>query len=95
MYRRSRELQDCDHGDRRRSRDDPADAILRPAGESLEPLAAAAARLDEHGGPRFAEQQGHYPAQGRRRGRHRRRGSRGPVRDPRRHPGSGLAGGAD
>ena len=32
------------------------DAVLRPAGESLEPLAAAASRLDEAAGPRFAEQ---------------------------------------
>jgi O-acetyl-ADP-ribose deacetylase (regulator of RNase III) len=32
------------------------DAVLRPAGESLEPLAAATARLDELGGPRFADQ---------------------------------------
>ena len=34
----------------------PADAVLRPAGESLEPLTAAATRLDERGGPRFADQ---------------------------------------
>lgn len=34
----------------------PVDAVLRPAGESLEPLAAAASRLDERGGPRFAQQ---------------------------------------
>jgi O-acetyl-ADP-ribose deacetylase (regulator of RNase III) len=32
------------------------DALLRPAGESLEPLAAAAERLDRVGGARFAEQ---------------------------------------
>jgi O-acetyl-ADP-ribose deacetylase (regulator of RNase III) len=32
------------------------DAVLRPAGESLEPLAAAASRLDQRGGQRFAEQ---------------------------------------
>ncbi len=32
------------------------DAVLRPAGESLEPLAAAAARLDELAGQRFADQ---------------------------------------
>jgi O-acetyl-ADP-ribose deacetylase (regulator of RNase III) len=32
------------------------DAVLRPAGASLEPLAPAAARLDERGGRRFAEQ---------------------------------------
>ena len=32
-----------------------ADAVLRPAGESLEPIAASARRLDEQGGPRFAE----------------------------------------
>jgi O-acetyl-ADP-ribose deacetylase (regulator of RNase III) len=33
-----------------------ADAVLRPAGESLEPLTATATRLDERGGPRFADQ---------------------------------------
>jgi len=32
------------------------DAVLRPAGASLEPLAAAAARLDELAGQRFADQ---------------------------------------
>jgi O-acetyl-ADP-ribose deacetylase len=32
------------------------DALVRPSGESLEPLAASASRLDEVGGPRFAEQ---------------------------------------
>jgi O-acetyl-ADP-ribose deacetylase (regulator of RNase III) len=32
------------------------DAVLRPAGESLEPLTPAATRLDQLGGPRFAEQ---------------------------------------
>jgi len=32
------------------------DALLRPAGESLEPLAAAASRLDERAGQRFADQ---------------------------------------
>ena len=32
------------------------DAVLRPAGESLEPLAAAASRLDQLGGQRFADQ---------------------------------------
>jgi O-acetyl-ADP-ribose deacetylase (regulator of RNase III) len=32
------------------------DALLRPAGESLEPLSPAAARLDQVGGLRFAEQ---------------------------------------
>ena len=32
------------------------DAVLRPAGESLEPLAASASRLDQLGGLRFAEQ---------------------------------------
>lgn len=32
------------------------DAVLRPAGESLEPLTPAASRLDQLGGPRFAEQ---------------------------------------
>ena len=34
----------------------PVDAVLRPAGESLEPLEAAAARLDERAGQRFADQ---------------------------------------
>jgi O-acetyl-ADP-ribose deacetylase (regulator of RNase III) len=34
----------------------PVDAVLRPAGESLEPAAAAAARLDQAGGAAFAEQ---------------------------------------
>ena len=33
-----------------------ADALLRPAGESLEPLSPAASRLDQVGGARFAEQ---------------------------------------
>jgi O-acetyl-ADP-ribose deacetylase (regulator of RNase III) len=32
------------------------DAVLRPAGESLEPLAAAASRLDQRAGERFADQ---------------------------------------
>ena len=32
------------------------DALLRPAGESLEPLAAAASRLDQLAGRRFADQ---------------------------------------
>ncbi len=32
------------------------DALLRPAGESLEPLAAVASRLDAAGGQRFADQ---------------------------------------
>jgi O-acetyl-ADP-ribose deacetylase (regulator of RNase III) len=32
------------------------DAVLRPAGESLEPLAAAASRLDELAGQDFADQ---------------------------------------
>jgi O-acetyl-ADP-ribose deacetylase (regulator of RNase III) len=32
------------------------DAVLRPAGESLEPLAEAASRLDQAGGDRFALQ---------------------------------------
>jgi O-acetyl-ADP-ribose deacetylase (regulator of RNase III) len=32
------------------------DAVLRPAGESLEPLAAAASRLDQRAGQRFADQ---------------------------------------
>ena len=32
------------------------DAVLRPAGESLEPLAAAASRLDQLAGARFADQ---------------------------------------
>jgi O-acetyl-ADP-ribose deacetylase len=32
------------------------DALLRPAGESLEPLAATASRLDRLAGQRFAEQ---------------------------------------
>jgi O-acetyl-ADP-ribose deacetylase (regulator of RNase III) len=32
------------------------DAVLRPAGESLEPLAAAASRLDQLAGQRFADQ---------------------------------------
>ncbi len=32
------------------------DAVLRPAGESLEPLAAAASRLDQLAGPAFADQ---------------------------------------
>ncbi|MBA3893871.1 MAG: macro domain-containing protein [Gemmatimonadales bacterium] len=32
------------------------DAVLRPAGESLEPLAAATSRLDHSAGPRFAEE---------------------------------------
>ncbi|MGH7579820.1 MAG: macro domain-containing protein [Gemmatimonadales bacterium] len=34
----------------------PVDAVLRPAGESLEPLAEAAARLDRIAGQRFADQ---------------------------------------
>jgi O-acetyl-ADP-ribose deacetylase (regulator of RNase III) len=34
----------------------PVDAVLRPAGESLEPLAAAASRLDQLAGARFADQ---------------------------------------
>ena len=33
-----------------------ADAVLRPADESLGPLTPAMSRLDEHAGPRFAEQ---------------------------------------
>jgi O-acetyl-ADP-ribose deacetylase (regulator of RNase III) len=33
-----------------------ADAVLRPADESLGPLTPAMGRLDEHAGPRFAEQ---------------------------------------
>ncbi len=33
-----------------------ADAILRPADEGLGPLSPAIVRLDEHAGPRFAEQ---------------------------------------
>ena len=33
-----------------------ADAVLRPADESLGPLPPAMSRLDEHAGPRFAEQ---------------------------------------
>jgi O-acetyl-ADP-ribose deacetylase len=33
-----------------------ADAILRPADESLGPVTPAIFRLDEHAGPRFAEQ---------------------------------------
>jgi O-acetyl-ADP-ribose deacetylase (regulator of RNase III) len=33
-----------------------ADAVLRPADESLAPLTPAISRLDEHAGPRFAEQ---------------------------------------
>jgi len=33
-----------------------ADAILRPADESLGPVTPAMFRLDEHAGPRFAEQ---------------------------------------
>jgi O-acetyl-ADP-ribose deacetylase len=33
-----------------------ADAVLRPADESLGPLTPAISRLDEHAGPRFAEQ---------------------------------------
>jgi O-acetyl-ADP-ribose deacetylase (regulator of RNase III) len=32
------------------------DAVVRPAGESLEPLAAAAGRLDQRAGQRFADQ---------------------------------------
>lgn len=32
------------------------DAVLRPAGETLEPLTEQATRLDRLGGPRFAEQ---------------------------------------
>ncbi len=32
------------------------DAVLRPAGESLEPLAAAVSRLDQLAGQRFADQ---------------------------------------
>ncbi len=34
----------------------PVDAVLRPAGESLEPAAAAATRLDQAGGEPFAAQ---------------------------------------
>jgi O-acetyl-ADP-ribose deacetylase (regulator of RNase III) len=34
----------------------PADAIVRPADESLGPISPAMARLDERAGPRFAEQ---------------------------------------
>jgi O-acetyl-ADP-ribose deacetylase (regulator of RNase III) len=34
----------------------PVDAVVRPAGESLEPLAAAATRLDRLAGQRFADQ---------------------------------------
>jgi O-acetyl-ADP-ribose deacetylase (regulator of RNase III) len=33
-----------------------ADAVLRPADESLGPISPAISRLDEHAGPRFAEQ---------------------------------------
>lgn len=33
-----------------------ADAVLRPADESLGPLTPAMSRLDDHAGPRFAEQ---------------------------------------
>jgi O-acetyl-ADP-ribose deacetylase (regulator of RNase III) len=33
-----------------------ADAVLRPADESLGPLTPATSKLDEHAGPRFAEQ---------------------------------------
>jgi O-acetyl-ADP-ribose deacetylase (regulator of RNase III) len=33
-----------------------ADAVLRPADESLGPVSPAISRLDEHAGPRFAEQ---------------------------------------
>jgi O-acetyl-ADP-ribose deacetylase (regulator of RNase III) len=33
-----------------------ADAVLRPADECLGPLTPAMSRLDEHAGPRFAEQ---------------------------------------
>ena len=33
-----------------------ADAILRPADETLGPLTPATSRLDQHAGPRFAEQ---------------------------------------
>src|SRR3954468_16028995 len=33
-----------------------ADAVLRPADEGLGPLTPATSRLDEHAGPRFAEQ---------------------------------------
>jgi O-acetyl-ADP-ribose deacetylase len=33
-----------------------ADAVLRPADESLKPLTPAGSRLDEQAGPRFAEQ---------------------------------------
>jgi O-acetyl-ADP-ribose deacetylase (regulator of RNase III) len=33
-----------------------ADAVLRPADESLGPLTPAMSRLDQHAGPRFAEQ---------------------------------------
>jgi O-acetyl-ADP-ribose deacetylase (regulator of RNase III) len=32
------------------------DAVLRPADETLAPLSPAISRLDEHAGPRFAEQ---------------------------------------
>jgi O-acetyl-ADP-ribose deacetylase (regulator of RNase III) len=32
------------------------DALLRPAGESLEPLTSAATRLDQRAGPRFVDQ---------------------------------------
>jgi O-acetyl-ADP-ribose deacetylase (regulator of RNase III) len=34
----------------------PVDALVRPVGESLEPLTPAAIRLDQLGGQRFAEQ---------------------------------------
>jgi O-acetyl-ADP-ribose deacetylase (regulator of RNase III) len=34
----------------------PADAVLRPADERLGPVTPAMSRLDEHAGPRFAEQ---------------------------------------
>ena len=33
-----------------------ADAVVRPAGESLEPAAAVAVRLDQAAGEQFAEQ---------------------------------------
>jgi O-acetyl-ADP-ribose deacetylase (regulator of RNase III) len=35
---------------------EPVDAVLRPAGAALEPVGADALRLDEIGGPRFADQ---------------------------------------
>jgi O-acetyl-ADP-ribose deacetylase (regulator of RNase III) len=34
----------------------PADAVVRPADETLGPVTAAISRLDEQAGPRFAEQ---------------------------------------